>query len=133
MTSLKSLPSADFTTELVGLLVFTAQVAMAIRMNSAYNADRDPRTAGPDVMWLSDALHHFDHLAHAIQSGNRANIRETCDGLVSLYSFYTSPLPGYKSDPRDTFKRVSDRVRLPDALAIFHAIKTKAATIKEVQ
>jgi hypothetical protein len=121
-------PTADFSPELAALLVFTADVAIAIRMNSAYNDARDPRLAPLDVLWLSDLLHNFDVLGRAVQGGDRADISSAVKRLLSQYATYRAPLPGRKSDPVETFKRYEHRFQLEEAQAALRAIRAKAQT-----
>lgn len=116
----------DLTPELTRLLNFTASVAIAIRMNSAYNSQsaHSPNTPH-DVMWLADSLHNFDMLGRAIESGEATNIEFACDQLLRAYESYTRTDTGLKSEPNATFERNAQRVTLKEAQDIFRDIKTK--------
>ncbi len=113
--------------ELGKLLAFVGEVAIAIRMNSAYNGlSRDNPNTAYDVMWLSDALHNFGMLGDAIADGNRGRIVEACDMLTHMFEWYMQPAQGgLKSPPRETFARWERHVRLEDAISVFSAIKRK--------
>lgn len=118
----------DLTDELARLLSYTAGVAIAIRLNSAYRSDYKEQNPqhGYDVMWLADSLHNFDMLARAIQESNSAEIARACDMLLSFYAMYThGPTEGNKGDPQGSFARHARYANLDEALAVFKAIKAK--------
>lgn len=85
----------NLTPELAELTIFTANVATAIRMNTAYNGDpRQMPHSAEDSMWFSYCLHNLDSLGKAILQGNRERIVETCEVLISNYNWYLSVEPG---------------------------------------
>lgn len=100
-------------------MTITAGIAAAIRMCSAYNPNDDMRAVhGPrDVMLLSDSLHNFDQLGRAILEGSPALIMRACTGLEQAYARYTT---------EHTFERNAKFVNLPEAIALFGAIREKA-------
>lgn len=124
----------NFNWELGRLLVYIADVATAIRMNSPYNGayqDRDPRDIGLDVMWLSDSLHCLDRLGRAIQSGEPEQIVEACDSLLHYYRMFTDGVPEgarMKGDPKATADRHERYFRVGEAMATVMEIRNKAAT-----
>jgi hypothetical protein len=122
----------DLTVELGRLLNFTAQVAVAIRMYSAYNQSRGPQpNAAEDLMWLSDSLHNFSALGTAVQGGNPDNIIFACDMLSRSYKAYQEVFPNSTRQAKPTFERNANRVSLNEAIAIFEQIRLKAITFKE--
>lgn len=127
----------DISFELGRLLVFTAEVATAIRMNSAYNEayrSRDPRDIGLDVMWLSESLHCFDRLGRAIQADNRKEVVDACDSLLSYYRMFTDGVPEgarLKGDPKAVFERYSHLCHPQEAIEIFIGIRDKAIEAAE--
>lgn len=125
------LPAINATSELGRLLVFVADVATAIRMNSPYNGaylDRDPREVGLDVMWLADALHCLDRLGRAIQAADNKETVAACDSLLSYYTMFTEGTQGknMKGDPKATFERFGHLCNPHQAMAVFAEIRGKA-------
>lgn len=122
----------DLTAELGKLLNFTAQVAVAIRMYSAYNQSRDPQEDDAmDLMWLSDSLHNFSILGTAVQGGDPTNIIFACDMLSRSYKSYQEIHPHSTRQAKPTFERNASRVNLNEAVAIFEQIKLKATTFQQ--
>ena len=125
------LPAINATCELGRLLVFVADVATAIRMNSPYNGaylDRDPREVGLDVMWLADALHCLDRLGRAIQSEDSKETVAACDSLLSYYAMFTEGTQGknMKGDQKATFERYGHLCNPQQAISVFAEIRGKA-------
>lgn len=123
----------NLTRELARLLEYTAQVAIAIRMNTPYNGEFDPCNPqyGYDAMWLADSLHGFMNLAEAIKHDDADEIVFACDMLAEVYASYTED-PGearVKGDPPGAFKRHAEYFRLEDGRAIFADIKAKAQLV----
>ncbi|MEM8519525.1 hypothetical protein [Janthinobacterium sp. CAN_S7] len=116
----------DLSTELARLLNFTATVAIAIRMYSAYNSSGARHEDAPnDLMWLSDSLHNFDMLGNAILAGIPENILFACDSLIKALQSYQEVFPGSTRQAKPTFERNSQRVELKEAIAIFTDIRAK--------
>lgn len=118
----------NLTRELARLLSYTADVAIAIRLNSPYSGQYDLRNPqhGYDVLWLADSLHNFDSLGNAIQEGNPSNIASACDRLLQIYQMYTEGSFGsVKGDPKAAFERASNCFLLKDGMSIFLDIRTK--------
>jgi len=123
----------DLTLELARLLVFTAKVATAIRMYSAYNqSDEHFEDAPLDLMFLSDCLHNFDCLGYAIAEGSPVNIVFACDLLLNSYRDYQieHPQDGTRQSKR-TFDRNASRFSLNEGMAFFVEIRSKAASLME--
>ncbi len=122
----------DLTSELARILNFTAEVAIAIRMYSAYNQNGNRHEDAPgDLMWLSDCLHNFDMLGRAIQGGNPANIVAACDMLLKAYEGYQVENPRFTRQAKPTFDRNADRVSLHEAMAIFTDIRAKVLPLAQ--
>jgi hypothetical protein len=122
----------DLTAELGKLLQFTAQVAVAIRMYSAYNRMGFQQEDAPmDLMWLSDSLHNFGILGIAVQEGNPANIISACDMLSRSYKGYQEMHPNSTRQAKPTFERNANRVNLNEAIAIFEQIRVKAVAFQQ--
>src|SRR5262249_44337122 len=104
--------------ELVQLLAYTANVASAIRLHSAYNRGdlRYQQHAAVDVMWLSDSLHQFGTLAHALMAGKWWQAQLLTEQLIDVYEGYQRGAQGFVSDPSETFTRHSELVNLPFAI-----------------
>lgn len=116
----------DLTQELARLLKFTASIAVAIRMYSAYNQSRTPHVDAPnDLMWLADSLHNFDQLGNAVLGGVPTNIVFACDSLLKSFQGYQEVFPGSTRQAKPTFERNARRVDLRDAMAIFSDIRAK--------
>lgn len=121
----------DLTAELGKLLEFTAKVAVAIRMYSAYNRIGERQEDAPmDLMWLSDSLHNFSILGTAVQEGNPANIISACDMLSRSYKSYQEIHPHSTRQAKPTFERNADRVNLNEAIAIFEQIRLKTVAFQ---
>ena len=122
----------DLTIELAKLLDFTAEVAVAIRMFSAYNrvADLTADYVAYDLMYLSDSLHNFSALSDAIASRNQASIIAACDMLISNYNNYENK----KFNPcgRITFDKYPD-LSLDFTKSIFEDIKQKVLMAAEIR
>lgn len=116
----------DLTTELARLLNFTARIAIAIRMYSAYNQSSAHHEDAPnDLMWLSDSLHNFGMLGNAILAGIPQNIIVACDSLLKTFHSYQEVFPGSTRQAKPTFERNAHRVELKEAMAIFTDIRVK--------
>jgi hypothetical protein len=113
--------------ELAQLLGFVADVAAAIRLHSAYNRgdDRYSEYAAVDVMWLSEALHQFGSLAHALLARDTWRAQLTAEMLSEIYDGYRRGSQGFTCDPKDTFDRHAQLVKLDVALAALDAISSK--------
>lgn len=129
----------NLTHELAELMKFTGHIASAIRMYSAYNDGSpaeylqvapDPEREAIDLMFLSDALHHFTALGSLIQEGNPGAIAEQCDQLLKTFAQYQVERPEW--GPRQgyvTFKLWRPfGVDLDKAISAFAAIRDKAST-----
>lgn len=122
----------DLTSELAKLLKFTADVARAIRMYSAYNQSGARHEDAPnDLMWLADSLHNFDMLGRAITEGSPANVVFACDALLKAYQGYQEVFPGSDRQPKPTFDRNAHRVELKEAMAIFSDIRAKVLPLTQ--
>jgi hypothetical protein len=121
-------PSIDFTREFAQLLKFTASVATAIRMYSAYNQGEVQREhAQIDLMFLSDSLHNFDRLGSAVLQGVPANIVTACDSLLETYGTYQFQDSRFGlRQGKATFDRNAHLVSLPEAVDVFKHIRAKA-------
>jgi hypothetical protein len=127
----------DVSWELGRLLVYIADVATAIRLNSPYQDDyesRDPREVGLDVMWLADSLHGLDRLGHAIQRGDTQRIVAACDSLLRDYRMFTEGTDGknLKGDPKAVVQRYGHLCRPGEAMAVFSDIRGKALALEGV-
>lgn len=127
----------DVSTELARLLVFVADVATAIRLNSPYRSDylhRGPQEVGLDVMWLSDSLHCLDQLGRAIQADSPRVIIEACDDLLKYYRTFTEGVKGggMAGDPKAVFERYSHLGNPRAAMTVFAAIRAKAEAAADV-
>lgn len=116
----------NLTFELAQLLNFTADVATAIRMYSAYNQSGAPSEDAPnDLMWLSDCLHHFERLGRAVQEGRPGQIILVCDDLLLIYKGYQQENKRFSRQAKPTFDRNSKLFSLDVAIAVFVEIKNK--------
>ncbi len=127
----------DVSTELARLLVYIADVATAIRLNSPYRSDyqnRNPREVGLDVMWLSDSLHCLDQLGRALQSDNAHTVIEACDDLLKYYRMFTDGVQGdgLTGDPKATFERYGHLGNPRVAMTVFASIRAKAEASLDV-
>ena len=141
-------PKVDFTPELAQLIGYTANVAIAIRLHSAYTEGNpyrmlclpgsdiakkitDPRQQSlDDLMWLSDSLNKLGQLGRAIADSSLDRIEKACDSLQSIYQLYIAGTDRFKGNPKETFDLHAVHIKLSDALAIFAAIKTKTLAAK---
>lgn len=122
----------DLSSELARLLNFTADVAVAIRMYSAYNQGGQRHEDAPnDLMWLSDCLHNFNMLGRAVQGDRPAGILFACDMLLKSYKGYQEIHPGSTRQPKPTFERNSPQVDLKEAMAIFGEIRAKVLPLAQ--
>lgn len=122
----------DLTNELARLVKFTADVATAIRMYSAYNqSGTDHKDASIDLMWLSDCLHNFDILSRSILEGNPSNIVAACDMLLQTFEGYQLENQHQTRSAKSTFDRNASRVSLRDAIAIFRDMRAKAQLLNQ--
>lgn len=122
----------NLTEELARLLIFTASVATAIRMYSAYNQAGDRHEDAPnDLMWLSDSLHNFDMLGNAILGGTPGNILFACDSLLRSFQGYQEVFPESTRQAKPTFERNAQRIQLKDAMAIFIDIRAKVLPLTQ--
>lgn len=125
----------DFSTDLAKLMIFTGETATAIRMYSAYSGGSPStylrRRASADqeaveLMFLSDALHHFSDIGIAIQKGDNAHIVNTAEGILRAFADYDNE----QFRPRwgkPTFDAWAQTVRLEDAKEAIANIRDKAA------
>lgn len=120
----------NLTQELARLSCFTAKVATAIRMYSAYNqsdVDNTKQFAQEDTLWLSDCLHSFAMLGNAVLSGDAKQIDFACDVLSDEYREYLSvDRPGYRPSCA-SFERNAKRFSLQEGIDIFESIKGKVS------
>ena len=141
---LKKLP--DLTFECGELLKFVSNVAIDIRLYSAYSdgirsnengqmidSRSDPNTLC-DLMYLSDVLHNLWNIGNAIQSGNTEKIMRECDAHIEIFEVYLGKNPArwcknMKSNPIDTFQRHKKYVDLEGAIQIFEKIKRKCTKV----
>lgn len=99
-------------------------------MYSAYNQGQQHEDAPNDLMFLSDSLHNFDQLGHAIQEGRSASIVAACDSLLTAYGRYQTEDPRFGSrQGKRTFDRNAERVSLEEAVDIFNDIRTKVSAL----
>lgn len=127
----------NFTPELALLMKFTGETATAIRMYSAYSGgspsnylrvpyDRDREAE--ELMFLSDALHHFSTLGSALQETDPARVVQACDMLLNNFAYYDSEFPGSCArQAKPTFDRWRAFVDINMAREAFSAIRSKAA------
>lgn len=118
----------NFTQVLGRLLRFTADVATAIRLYSAYNQaniDDIKQFAPEDILWLSDCLHNFGLLGDAVSGGNVEQINFACDMLTNAYRDYSIDSQNYRLS-RPSFERNANRFSLQEGIEIFEAIRRKA-------
>ena len=116
----------NLTPELARLLTFTANVAIAIRMYSAYSgANRDNPHAPNDIMFLSDCLHNFDRLGNSIQQSPESII-SACDMLLGIYAGYQVEDVQFGSrQPKHSFDRNKVIFSLSEGIGIFTDIRAK--------
>lgn len=72
------------------LFGYISEIALAIRMNSAYSRfSQNNVFKDHDVMWLSDALHNFNMISDAIAIAETSDERPTSiEMLISTYKRY---------------------------------------------
>lgn len=134
----------DLTFECGELLKFVSNVAIDIRLYSAYSdgirlnekgqmidSRSDPNVPF-DLMYLSDVLHNLWNIGDAIQSGNAENIKRECDTHIEIFEAYLGKNPArwcknMKGNPIDTFQRHKRYVDLEGAIQIFEKIKSKCS------
>lgn len=116
----------DLTKELGELLGFVANMATAIRMNSAYSPINLENRA-VDVMWLADSLHNFDSISLAVLEGQPEHIHSMTTSLISTYKWYMNPtnVDSYRGNPNDTFERWKHLVSLEKGVEILQIIADK--------
>lgn len=136
--------SINFTSELVRLMKFTGMTATAIRMYSAYNSHgyssgsfgekrADPARSPVDLMFLADALHHFERIGYAVESGNTANIVSTCDELLAIYENYEIENPRFGDrQSKPTFELWANLVHLNEVKQALSDIRRKASEFATV-
>lgn len=124
--------SKNYSAELGRLLVYIADVATAIRTNSAYNEGhcyQNRENLALDVMWLSDSLHCLDRLGRALLGAPESEIIEACDSLIGYYRLFTEgPDAGtgkLKGDPKASIERYEGLFSPQEAIDIFSAIRDK--------
>lgn len=123
----------DLTKELGELLGFIANMATAIRMNSAYShvntGNRDV-----DVMWLADSLHNFDSISSAILEGQQERIHFMTTSIISTYKWYMNPtnVDSYRGNPKNTFERWKHLVSLEKGIEILQTIAAKTLIAQDV-
>jgi len=125
--------SKNYSAELGRLLVYIADVATAIRKNSAYNDSHsyeNRENLALDVMWLADSLHCLDRLGRALLGAPESEIIEACNSLIGYYQLFTEgPYPGtskLKGDPKASIERYEGLFSPHEAIEIFRAIRSKA-------
>jgi hypothetical protein len=134
----------DLTFECGELLKFVSNVAIDIRLYSAYsngiwhdgkgqmfNSLGDPNTP-LDLMYLADILHNLWNVGDAIQSGNAEKIIRACAAHIEIFEAYLGKNPAklcknMKGNPTDTFQRHKDYVDLEGAIQLFKKIKSKCS------
>lgn len=115
----------DLTDELARLVQFTAGVATAIRMYSAYNSAGRHEDAPNDLMWLSDCLHNFDMLGRTVRGGDEQAIVFACDMLSNAYEGYQTIHPGSTRQSKPAFDRNLSHFSLQEGIEIFRDIRSK--------
>ena len=126
----------NLTTEFAALLMFTADVAKALRMNSPRGGEHyfDNPHSGLDVMWLADCLHNFDRFYNPVHESYE-NLVFACDDLLSDFEFYQSGKTAGKrlGCPKDSFDRNAQFFDLDTGKAAIEAIKAKAQLLLDNQ
>lgn len=137
----------DLTYELSALMKFVSNIALDIRLYSAYSkgireddnghtieSQSDPNTPY-DLMYLSDILHNFSNLSFAIDDGDINKIIAECESHIAKYEWYLGKYPDrlkhMMGNPVDTFQRHKKYVDLNMAIQIFEQIKVKC--IKQLE
>lgn len=120
--------AVDLTNELGKLLNYIGRIGVTIRMLSAYAGHkRGDEESQLDLMWLSDALHHFEHLGKALCSRDNGNIIRACGYLTEAYKGYSRTDTGMRSEPKPTFDRHNKHFTLQEGLEIFQSIMEKVS------
>lgn len=91
---------SDQTKHLAGILIFTGQVATAIRMYTAYNqmgTDLE-KFAHEDVMFLSDTLVSFEFMGEHLVACNTAKVINYCDSISQALNAYIGK-PSFVRNP----------------------------------
>lgn len=86
---------SDQTKHLAGILIFTGQVATAIRMYTAYKQDDTylEKFAPEDLMFLSDTLVNFEVMGKYLAAGNFEMVISYCDSIaLSLTTYIGKPV-----------------------------------------
>lgn len=91
---------SDKTKHLAGILIFTGQVATAIRMYTAYNQSGTDleKFAPKDVMFLSDTLVSFEFMGEYLAAGNTAKVINYCDSIAQSLKTYMGQ-PAFVRNP----------------------------------
>ena len=91
---------SDQTKHLAGILIFTGQVATAIRMYTAYNqSGSDLEEFAPeDVMFLSDTLISFEFMGEYLAAGNVSKVISYCDSIAQSLKTYIGK-PAFVRNP----------------------------------
>lgn len=128
----------NFTAELAQLMKFTGETATAIRMYSAYsgggpsaylNRPEDPQRDSVELMFLSDALHHFTSLGYALEAVDPVEVVRVCDELLGAFADYRIERPEYGArQAKPVFEAWKNLVRLDEPIAAITAIRTKASS-----
>ncbi len=105
----------DLSEELLKLLTVTAQIARAIRLNSAYCPDsKDNPNTLVNVMELSNCLHNFDQLAKVIKDNDIKEINQSCEYLSNEF-LICQDIPSFQHCEH----------ALIEAIGVFKDIRTK--------
>lgn len=116
----------NLTQELAKLMQFTGRVATAIRLHSAYNQGVQRSQDSPnDLMFLSDALHHFERLGLDILRRDPNVIAQTCDELIAIYDGYEREDLRFSQQAKATFDRNAYLFDLSEAKNVFKDIQIK--------
>lgn len=123
----------DLTPELARLMQFTGRVATAIRLHSAYNQSGQRSPDSPmDLMWLSDALHHFERLGLDILRRDPNVIAKTCGELIAVYDGYEREDPRFSRQAKPTFERNVYLFSLTEATTVFRDIQLKVINSRQL-
>lgn len=89
------------TQHLAGLLTFAGQIALAIRMYTAYNQSGSglEEFAPKDVMFLSDTLVNFEFLGEYVAAGDSKKVVGLCNKLGPTLTGYIGQ-PAFARNPR---------------------------------
>ncbi|MGR9053824.1 MAG: hypothetical protein ACU84J_14355, partial [Gammaproteobacteria bacterium] len=134
VTTNKVAEDTNISFEIGRLLIYIADVATAIRLNSPYRGDywtRNRNEVGLDVMWLSDSLHCLDRLGKALRTADHNEIASSCEDLIDYYRLFEDDVVGEvnglnrKGDPKAVMKHYDHLFDPKDAVAIFTDIRDK--------